>query len=235
MKTINKGIMDFINRVLKSKPVQKFGRFLLDMPMKKRISFGAIVLVLGFGTVFLAVKLAKPTLDLRAGTMIWMEGNSTIQRYYLTATRVSVESEMDKSDSKFKTLASLILNRKGRKLTVKVPVEGLKTGDEGMDRIVCEKLKSKEFPDIVYTLNDYTVRAYPGSVTTYAILAPGKIKIAGVEKDIVLEATMVVGLGGIKIYGNQDIFQKDFSISPYSLAVVLTTDNKIVVHYMISL
>jgi polyisoprenoid-binding protein YceI len=235
MKKAIKKITDFFKRTLKSEFVKKFGRILREMSLKKRISFGAVVLVLGFGAIVLAVKLAKPTVDLNVGSSIWMEGNSTIQRYYLTATRVSVESEMDKSDSKFRTLAALILNRKGRKLTVKVPVEGLKTGDKGRDQIVCEKLRSKEFPDIVYTLNDYTVKAYPGSVTTYAILAPGKIKIAGVEKDIVLEATMVIGLGGIKIYGNQDIFQKDFGISPYSLAVIMTTDNKIVVHYMISL
>ena len=203
--------------------------------MKRWILLGVVVLILGFGVTVLAVKLAQPTVDLRDGATIWIEGNSSLHRYYLTATRISVASEMDTSDSKWNTLSSLILNRKGRKLTVKIPVEGLKSGDPDMDKIAYEKLKSKEFPDIVFTLNDYALKAFPGSLSTYAILASGKMKIAGVEKDIVLEATMVIGPGGIKIYGNKDIDQKDYGISPYSVAVVMTTDNKIVVHYMIAL
>jgi hypothetical protein len=229
MRMAKRRISNFLKHSL------NFKRAFKKFAGKKRVLFAAIILALGLGAVVLAVKLAGPTVDLRDGATIWAEGNSSLRRYYLTATRISVASEMDTSDSKWNTLSSLILNRKGRKLTVKIPVDGLKSGDQGMDQIAYEKLKFKEFPDIVFTLNDYVVKAYPGSLTTYAILASGKIKIAGVEKDIDLEATMVVGLGGIKVYGNQDVYQKDYGISPYSVAVIMTTDNKIVVHYMIAL
>ena len=203
--------------------------------MKRWILFGVLALILGTVAVFLAVKLSQPTLDSRDGAAIWMEGNSSLHRFYLTATRVSVESEMDSSDSKLKTLLSLILNKKGRQLKVGIPVESLKSGDPNMDINAYEKLKSKDFPDIVFTLGDYAVKAYPGSLTTYALLVSGKLRIAGVERDVVLEPTMVLAKDGVKLYGSQDILQKDYGITPYSVALVMTTDNKIVVHYRIEL
>ncbi len=203
--------------------------------MKRWILVAAIALVIGLGATVLTVKLSKPTVDLKDGAAIWIEGNSSLKRFYLNATRVSIENEMDNSDSKLKTLTSLILNKKGRKLTVNIPVEGLKSGDPNMDQSAYEKLKFKNFPDIVFTMGDYVVKAYPGSHTTYALLVSGKLKIAGVEREVVLEPTMVIGLGGIKIYGSQDVYQKDYGIAPYSVALVMTADNKIVVHYMAEL
>jgi polyisoprenoid-binding protein YceI len=104
-----------------------------------------------------------------------------------------------------------------------------------MDQNAYEKLKAKDFPDIVFTLDHYVVKAFPGSLNTYGLLVFGKLEIAGVEKDIILEPTLVLGRDGIKIYGSQDVSQKDYGISPYSVAVVMTTDDKIVVHYLIAL
>lgn len=104
-----------------------------------------------------------------------------------------------------------------------------------MDGIAYEKLKSKDHPSIVFTLRDYVVEVYPGSLTNYALLVFGQLRIAGVEKEILLEPTMVLGTDGIKLYGSQDIYQKDYGISPCSAALVLTTDNKVVVPYLIVL
>lgn len=177
----------------------------------------------------------KPTLDFMAGTQVWIEGNSSLRRYYLTAERISAKSDLSTSDSEMRTLLSLILNRKGHQLVVALPVKSLKSGDPNMDQNAYEKLKAKDFPDIVFTLSDYVVKAYPGSLSTYALMVSGKLRIAGVEKDVVLEPTMVLGKDGIRIYGTQDVYQKDYGISPYSVAVVMTTDDKVAVHYMIVL
>ncbi len=179
-------------------------------------------------------KPAKPVKDFMAGSQIWIEGNSSLHRYYLTAEKISTTSDMNRV-SGTKALLALILNRKGHKLVVTLPVEGLKSGDPNMDENAHAKLKTKDFPNIVFTMGDYVVKAYPGSLSTYALLVSGKLRIAGVERDVVLEPTMVLGADGIKLYGTQDISQKDYGISPYSVAVIMTTDNKILVHYMIAL
>lgn len=168
-----------------------------------------------------------------SGSQIWIEGNSSLHRYYFTAEGVSAQSDL-KTNSGIKVLLDLILHG-GHQLTVTLPVTSLKSGDKGMDQNAYEKLKSKDFPDIVFTLDHYVVKAFPGSLNTYGLLVFGRLKIAGVEKDIILEPTLVFGRDGIKIYGSQDISQKDYGISPYSVAVVMTTDDKIVVHYLIAL
>lgn len=181
------------------------------------------------------VKPDKPAMDFMSGSQVWIEGNSSLHRYYLTAEGISAKSDLSTSDSKTKTLLSLVFNHKGQKLMVTFPVKGLKSGDAGMDKNAYEKLKAKDHPDIIFTMGDYVMKAYPGSLTTYALLVSGKLRIAGVERDVVLEPTMVLGKKGIRIYGSQDVYQKDYGISPYSVALVMTTDNKIVVHYMIVL
>ena len=177
----------------------------------------------------------KPDSDFMAGSQVWIEGNSSLRRYYLTAEGISAKSDLNTSNSKLKTLLSLILKGQGRRLVATLPVRSIRSGDSQMDLVAYEKLKAKDFPEITFTLGDYVVKAYPGSLTTYALLVSGKLRIAGVERDVVLEPTMVLGRDGIKIYGSQDVYQKDYGISPYSQAVVMTTDDKVVVHYMILL
>jgi hypothetical protein len=195
------------------------------------------------GLVWAAVMLNRDTVpvsgkvsaDFLAGSQVWIEGNSSLHRYYLDEKGISAVTDLESSGSMTKALLSMILGHKGHKLVVTLPVRDLKSGNTDMDQIAHEKLREKQFPNIVFTLGNYVVKAFPGSLTTYALLVSGKLSIAGVEKDVILEPTLVLGEKGIRIYGSQDVYQKDYGISPYSVAVVMTTDNKIVVHYMIAL
>jgi hypothetical protein len=179
----------------------------------------------------------KPALDFKVGTELWIEGNSPLTRFYFTATHVSATSEVDKSGPGDKGLLSLILHNKIHNLTVTVPVEGLKNGTAGMEKDAYESMKAKDFPEIVFKLNDYTIKPFPGNSKDYAIIAQGKLKIAGQERDIVLDATLVNDTDGLLLYGNQDILQKDYGINPHSVAgmPLISVENKIVVHYVVKL
>ncbi len=210
--------------------------------VKRKILVLAAALAVG-GLVWSAVALNRDSNgqpgqippDFLRGSQVWVEGNSSLHRYYLNVEGISAQTDLESSGSLAKALLSMVLGHKGHKLVVTLPVRELKSGNRGMDQIAHEKLREGRFPNVVFTLGDYVIKAFPGSLTTYALLVSGKLSIAGVEKDVVLEPTMVLGRDGIRIYGSQDVFQKDYGISPYSVAVVMTTDNKIVVHYMIVL
>ncbi len=102
----------------------------------------------------------KPDADFIAGSQLWLEGNSSLRRYYLTAEKITAKSDL-KGDSETKVLWALILNRKGHKLMVTLPVKNLKSGDPNMDQAAYDKLKAKDFPDIVFTLGDYEMKALP--------------------------------------------------------------------------
>lgn len=177
----------------------------------------------------------KAPRDFMAGSQVWIEGNSSLHRYYFTVENISAKSDLTPSDLKLENLLAFILRRKGCQLTVTVPVKNMKSGNSELDRNAYEKLEAGKYPNILFRMENYVVKAFPGSLTTYALLVSGKLAIAGVEREVVLEPTLVVGKDGVKIYGSQDIYQKDYGISPYSVAVVMTTDNKVVVHYMIAL
>jgi len=203
--------------------------------MTGKVLWLAAILALGAGEPGCSSKEpVKPAPDSLIQAQVWLEGNSSLQRYYLTAEGISVQSDLN-TGSTLKTLLAVILNRQGHRLVVTLPVKSLKSGDRNMDLNAYEKLKSKDFPDIVFTLGNYEIKAYPGSLNTFALMVYGRLRIGGVEKAVVLEPTMVLGTAGIQIYGSQDVSQKDYGISPYSAAVIMTTDDKVVVHYRISL
>jgi hypothetical protein len=176
----------------------------------------------------------KPDGNSLIQAQVWIEGNSSLQRYYLTAEGVSVQSDFN-TGSTPKTLLALILNRQGRRLVVTLPVKSLKSGDHNMDLNAYGKLKSENFPNIVFTLDNYAMKAYPGSLDTFALMVYGRLRIAGIEKAVVLEPTLVLGPGGVNLYGSQDVSQKAYGISPYSAALIVTTDDKVVVHYRVTL
>jgi hypothetical protein len=203
--------------------------------MKRRSLFLTVVLTVAvLGEQGCSSKaVVKPAPDSMIRAQVWLEGNSSLQRYYLTAEGLSVQSDLN-TGSTLKTLMAVILNRQGRRLVVTLPAKSLKSGDRNMDQNAYAKLKAGDFPDIVFTLGNYVIKAYPESLNTFALMVYGRLKIAGVEKAVVLEPTMTLGIDGIRIYGSQDVSQKDYGISPYSAAFIVTTDDKVVVHYMIS-
>jgi polyisoprenoid-binding protein YceI len=218
--------------------------------MRKLILFMALVTAIGVRALAEGEKEeGKPThtvvtvtspegksgVDLKEGTSIWLEGNSTLHRFYFTVTQAQVSSEIDPAEVKSGDLLSLIKGKKIHNFTVTIPVESLKSGEEGMDKNAYQTLKDKDCPNIVFRMDDLALKAFPENPKAYALLAKGKLRIGGQERDVVLDATLLQGANGITIYGNQDILQKDYGISPYSAALVMTTDNKIVVHYSIAL
>jgi hypothetical protein len=197
-------------------------------------AFGFVGPVWTLGSFAKTPKPGKPVRDFMAGSRLWVEGNSSLHRFSLSAGEITSKGDLNGA-SETNVLLTLILNHKDHRLVVTLPVRSLKSGDPNMDQTAYDKLKAGDFPDIVFILDDYAVKAYPDSLTTYALTVSGKLKIAGVERDVVLEPTMVLGKDGIRIYGTQDVYQRDYGISPYSVALVMTTDNKIAVHYMIAL
>ena len=97
--------------------------------------------------------------------------------------------------------------------------------------------KRRIFQTLFFKLNSYVIKPFPGLSDDYAIIAQGKMNIAGQERDIVLDVTLVNSPDGLWLYGNQDIYQKDYQVTPHSVAglSLFSIENKIVVHYSVQL
>jgi polyisoprenoid-binding protein YceI len=176
----------------------------------------------------------KPWVQFTSGSEVWIEGNSTLHRFYLSATKVFVSSQVHLA-SHPESLLTLIEKNQIHNLKITIPVQGLTSGEKGLDQNAYKTMKAAKHPNIVFRLNNYLLTPFPDHPNTYGLLAQGNLKIAGHTRSITLHATLVYHPTGITIYGCQTVRQKDYGITPFSMVLFLTTSNKIIVHYLIRL
>ena len=96
---------------------------------------------------------------------------------------------------------------------VKVTVKNIECGDGTMNKHMRKALKEKEFPEIQFHTNRYTLNEN-GDV----VKAAGELTIAGVTKPVELDASLVsVPDGGFRVEGKVDIEMPDYDVKPPSL------------------
>ena len=102
----------------------------------------------------------------------------------------------------------------GNKLTIEslslsIPVTSIKSGKGSMDKNTYEALKEKNHPEITFLMTDYTLN------NGNQVQAQGKLTIAGVTKDVNINATyQMVGEDKINFTGTVPIDMTDYNIDP---------------------
>lgn len=96
---------------------------------------------------------------------------------------------------------------------------------EGLDKNMHKALKVTEFPDIVFRLN-----RVEGSGP--ALKAFGVLKIAGVEKDIVMDIKVAAAATALTVSGQLPLLMTDYGIAPpKAMMGMLKTSPKITVKF----
>ncbi len=175
------------------------------------------------------------SLTLAPGSKLWLEGDSTLHKFSSNATQVEAAAELDAALAAGSPDArAAVAGGALKSLRVAVPVAGLKSGESGLDKNLQKALKQDSAPVIRFTLVDYKAEeAKDGSLL---LEAHGKLAIAGVEKDTVVEAACRFGPGGVEVTGAKDVLMSDFGVKPPVLMLgAIKTADKVVVRFAIRL
>ncbi|HXO29815.1 MAG TPA: YceI family protein [Thermoanaerobaculia bacterium] len=160
-------------------------------------SIAAVSCCLAVAISLAAAQPAPPaaSFSLAPGSRLSLEGQSTLHAYSSTATKVEATAEFDgtfaasSADARAAVAAGAL-----KSLRVAVPVAGLKSGEGGLDKNMQKALKQDTAPVIRFTLVDYKAEeAKDGSLL---VKAHGRLSIAGIEKETVVEASCRFGPGG---------------------------------------
>lgn len=112
-----------------------------------------------------------------------------------------------------------------RKVLVTAPVSAIACGNGKMDDHLRKALKEKEYPEIRYQAEHYTLIDNGTAVQT-----SGEITIAGVTRPIDLGATLTpLPEGGLRAVGTVEINMADFGVKPPSLFLGTLKVAKVVV------
>lgn len=190
------------------------------MTTTKRRLLTAVVLLL-------AGRAAAATARLGEGSRLSLEGTSTLHSYESRATRLELSLTTEKP------LPEAVAAGQAARMTVRVPVAGLKSPHSGLDKNLRKALKAGEFPDIVFVLSDYRVE---GAAGAEAVVARGELSVAGAARPVELNARLSWKRDSAVVDGKQPLLMSEFGVKPPSMMLgAIKTDDKIVVKYHLEL
>ena len=193
----------------------QIGTVIKTRTFEKTASYSKTCLVAFF--ILTATAAHSGAVRLGTGSRLWLEGDSSLHPFTSTATALSVSGVWAGE-----------LNVQEFILTI--PVAGLKSNKEALDRNLRKALKAESNPEILFHLtNLLVILSEKGS---FNLQADGTLQVAGNDKNVRLEMNATREVGGWRVAGQKTLKMSDFGIKPPSLMLgILRTRDEIIVHY----
>ncbi len=117
------------------------------------------------------------------------------------------------------------------KCNLKVVVESLKSGKNGMDKNTFKALNSDSYSTITYHLNAIKNSTDNGD-GTFQVKSLGDLTISGVKKEISLDFLVTVSQGKIMLTGEKTINMTNYNIEPpKALLGTITTGEEVTIKF----
>ncbi len=181
---------------------------------------GVALLLLAMQTAVLAVPVV--TLVLGEGSKLWLEGDSSIHRFEATAEVLQLDTEVAAPASTSPLDPGVLLHDAGAagkitKLVLTIPIENLDSPTVGLSAQLQKTLKIKTQPNIVFTLDAYTVHQDAEDASKFIVTGKGKLSVAGVTKPLDLAMSGILADGHVAIVGEKRLLMTDYGIKPPTL------------------
>jgi polyisoprenoid-binding protein YceI len=167
---------------------------------------------------------------------IALNGSSTLHPYASTSTLTQVSSVLVPGNDTGTLPATAVLADIARRapfqqFEVVIPVKGLKSGENGLDKNMYKSLKVSEAPDIRFALTHYETST-PQTDDSLPFKAAGRLSIAGVDHDIVLVGTAQVNADQLIINGAYELRMSDYGIKPPTLLLgAIKVADPVTIHF----
>ena len=212
--------------------------------MKHRNALTAVTLAAALMSLVAAPRLTAGVASTRAaiaiapGSVLWMEGKSTVHAWESRTSTVSVAFTRDAAQADPADAAgieAMVRSAGVRGVDVEIPVATLRSGKSGLDKNMMKSLKADQYPAIRFHMERYSVIG-PATGDTLNLRAEGDLTVSGKKKDITLEARAWKGEKGVWVSGIEPLTMSDFGIKPPVMMMgAIKTDDRIVIHYRLLL
>lgn len=174
--------------------------------------------LLTLALVFFCISVnAQKNLNLDNKTSFSVFGTSTLHDWEMVSTAKTGNANLTISDSKVSDINAI---------NIDLPVETIKSGKSGMDKIAYETLNSKKYKTIKYVLKS----ASKVNETTWNLV--GIYSIAGVSKELNTTIKVSVVNGVVNIQGSNKITFDEFKMkAPTALLGTIKTGNNLTIKF----
>jgi len=187
---------------------------------------------------FTAGQAPLPT-TLGPGSVLWLEGTSTMHDYESRSKEVAVEfvrgaGVAQPTDAA--GLMALIRSSEVLEVRVQVPVASLRSEKDGLDKNLRKAMKADKHPSVRFVLNKYSIAPEAAKGDTVAIQAEGLLTVAGQERPISLAARAYPAAQGVWLEGSEKLLMSEYGIKPPKMFLgTLKVHDPITVHYRLFL
>ncbi len=167
---------------------------------------------------------AKGGLVLQAGSVLFLEGNSTLHKYQMHANILLGSATLKSSKG---DLAKGLKSDGVDSMDLVIPVNNLKSKESGLDDNAYKALQTKDNPTIKFTLESETLK---GTTMT----AKGNLTIAGTTVPITLSPEVEIKGDQVRLKGVQKLKMTDYKVTPPSISLLvasITCSDEIEIHY----
>ena len=160
---------------------------------------------------------ADPHLTLSAAR-VTVDGTSNVHDWTASTTAVVVTA-MEIAGADGDVLQAALQPGAIKAFAVTIPVRGLTSPKEGIDKNMLKALKAEAHPHITFRL-----RTFEPAGTNYK--AAGTLTIAGVEKDVVLDLEVQPSRSALIVTGTTALVMTDYGIKAPSAMLGITIRSK---------
>lgn len=169
------------------------------------------------------------------GSKVRIDGSSNIHDWRMDGTLVvgtfdlpaGVELDSTKAD-----IAGLKGDKFDAHANVRIPVNSVQSGTDGMDSVMQQAMNATTYPAIVYKLNELTFKGPHTANTPLQFEAKGDLSLNGVTNQITMPVTIEnADKGKLKIIGSVPLKMTSFKVPPPVKFGVFTTVDDVKVSF----
>lgn len=176
--------------------------------MNKYIKIHVIILFFNIGLFNIGYAQAIYNIQDTRGVHLKLKGTSTLHDWEMVSNYATGEAQFITRSGSPSELTSL------KSLSFVVKVKDLQSDNKGLNNNAYTALKSDEYKDIHYKLSSSTLVPEKGG---YLLKTKGKLTIAGITKDIVMDVHSVINANGtITCKGSYNLKMTDYQVKPPS-------------------
>ncbi len=189
--------------------------------------------VLAAGAAYAAnVPETASRITLAQASRLTLKGKSTMHDFASTATRMQLAIELAETlppgDS---VLARLAAPGAVKSIVLTIPVEGMKSEKDGLDKNMYKALKAATNPNIVFRLRSADTGATPSEFRV-----EGDLEVAGQRQPIEMIVRASECPEGIVLEGSKALLMSSYGIKPPSMFLgTLKTNDQVVIDFRLVL
>jgi hypothetical protein len=173
------------------------------------------------------------------GSVLWLEGTSTVHDFECRSTEVDLTLRGEAAGlhaSDAAGLAGFIRASGVRGAALRVPVASLRSAKAALDKNLRRAMRAEEHPHVRFELDRYTLSGGTAPGDTIPIRAEGRLTVAGRERTITLDARAVGAADGVWLEGSHALLMSDYGIKPPTMMLgTLRVGDRITVRYRLLL